>query len=81
MITQEIIEHEDYTVFITLNDELKRRGGQFIVHGTLVMKGTETHRSIGKINSDDWRAWAEASALRVSLSALVPSGSVFLDWK
>ena len=83
MITEETIECEGYTIHLTLNDGLKHRGGELIVHGTLTRSGETQHHSIGKTNQDSYQEWALAAAARVASRLAVPAGRGLdvTDWK
>ena len=81
MIRNETIEKDGYTIHVTLNDGMKYRGGELIVHGTIVRKDSTRHESIGKANTDNWEEWAEEAAALVAAAPSVPLGLNPSDWK
>jgi hypothetical protein len=81
MIRNETIVKDDYTIHVTLNDGMVRRGGQLIVHATIVRTNSTQHISVGKANTDEWETWATDAAALVAARPPVPPGLEESDWK
>ena len=81
MITEKVLLRKGYTIYVTLNNGMKHKGGELIVHGTIVRDGETTHQSIGKTNQDDWLPWVDRAAAAVAAAPPVLSGIDLSDWK